>query len=243
MQKQTWSVGFLCYNEAGTIKEVVEKALRNLEQIALDYEVIVVDDGSKDGSTEIVKELAGLYPKMKPVIHEKNKGIGMSINSFYNNVRFENVFLTAGDGQFDVDEILPFGYIAPNNFVSFYRKENTVYSIFRNWLSWINKKMNEHLLGINIRDVNWSKIIKRDDLMQLDLQLKSSLVETEICSKLLYLGVRVHEVESSYLPRTYGESKGSNWSTVRKAISDIAVLVKVMRQFRKKNIKGRLSPT
>jgi len=243
MQKQTWSVGFLCYNEAGTIKEVVQKALRNLEQIALDFEVIVVDDGSKDGSTEIVKELAQLYPKVKPVIHEKNKGIGMAINSFYENIRFENVFLTAGDGQFDVDEILPFGYVAPNHFISFYRKENTVYSIFRNWLSWVNKKMNERLLGINIRDVNWSKIIKRENLMQLDLQLKSSLVETEICSKLLYLGVKVQEVESKYLPRTYGESKGSNWKTVRKAISDITVLVRVMQQFRKKYKRGMSSPS
>jgi dolichol-phosphate mannosyltransferase len=243
MEKQTWSVGFLCYNEAGTIKEVVLKALHNLEQIALDFEVIVVDDGSSDGSTEIVKELARDYNKVKPVIHEKNKGIGPAINSFYENIRFENVFLTAGDGQFDVDEILPFGYIAPNHFISFYRKENTVYSIFRNWLSWVNKKMNEQLLGINIRDVNWSKIIKRENLMQLDLQLKSSLVETEICSKLLYLGVKVQEVESRYLPRTYGESKGSNWKTVRKAISDIAVLIKVMRRFRKKHKKGILTPS
>jgi dolichol-phosphate mannosyltransferase len=243
MQKQTWSVGFLCYNEAGTIKEVVQKALKNLEQIALDYEVIVVDDGSKDGSVDIIMELAQVNSRVKPVIHEKNKGIGLAIHSFYKHVHFENVFLTAGDGQFDVDEILPFGYIAPNHFISFYRKENTVYSIFRNWLSWVNKKMNEHLLGINIRDVNWSKIVKHENLLQLDLQLKSSLVETEICSKLLYLGVKVQEVESKYLPRTYGESKGSNWKTVRKAISDIAVLVRVMRQFRRKNRKGMSSPS
>jgi glycosyltransferase involved in cell wall biosynthesis len=243
MQKQTWSVGFLCYNEAGTIKEVVQKALRNLEQIALDFEVIVVDDGSKDGSTEIIKELARIHSKVVPVIHEKNKGIGLSISSFHEHVRFENVFLTAGDGQFDVDEILPFGYVAANHFISFYRKENTVYSLFRNWLSWVNKKMNERLLGINIRDVNWSKIIKRENLMQLDLQLKSSLVETEICSKLLYLGVKVQEVESKYLPRTYGESKGSNWKTVRKAMSDITVLIRVMRKFRKNHKRGMSSPS
>lgn len=238
MQKQSWSVGLLCYNEVKTIRDVAEKALRNLELLASEYELIIVDDGSKDGSTDVIRELAAQYKQVVPVIHGINKGIGMGINSFYQHVRFDNVFLTAGDGQFDIDELLPFGYVAPDSFISFFRKENTVYSFYRNWLSWVNKKMNQYLLGINIKDVNWSKIIKKQNLAQLDLQLKSSLVETEICSKLLYLGVKVTEVESKYLPRMYGESKGSSFKTVIKAFKDIWVLIRVMQQFRRNNKRG-----
>lgn len=238
MQKQSWSVGLLCYNEVKTIRDVAEKALRNLELIASDYELIIVDDGSKDGSTEAIRELAEQYKQVVPVIHPTNKGIGMGINSFYRHVRYENVFLTAGDGQFDLDELLPFAYVAPDSFISFYRKENTVYSFYRNWLSWVNKKMNEYLLGIKIKDVNWSKIIKHHHLKQLDLQLESSLVETEICSKLLYLGVKVTEVQSKYLPRIYGVSKGSSFSTVIKAFKDIWILIGVMYKFKRKNKRG-----
>lgn len=241
MQKQTWSVGLLCYNEVKTIKDVAEKALRNLALIASDYEVIIVDDGSKDGSVQVIQQLAAQYPNIVPVIHDTNKGIGMGINSFYANIRYENVFLTAGDGQFDIDEILPFPYIAPNHFISFFRKENTVYSFYRNWLSWVNKKMNEYLLGIKIKDVNWSKIIKKENLKELNLQLKSSLVETEICSKLLYLGVQVTEVESKYLPRLFGESKGSSFKTVIKAVKDILILIGVMNKFKKQNKRNRLA--
>jgi len=241
MQKQSWTVGILCFNEAGTIKKEVEKTLRVLHDIASEFELLVIDDGSTDGSTEIIKDLKTLHPEITPVIFEKNRGIGAGIRRVYLEAKYENILATAGDGQFDIQEIIPFASFPADHFISFFRKENTVYNGYRNALSFINKKMNEALLGITIKDVNWAKIYKRNHINQLDLQLKSSLIGTEICAKLLYLGVKKIESESRYLPRTYGKSKGSNWKTVRKAVSDIWILIQVMQAFRKKNKKGSLS--
>jgi glycosyltransferase involved in cell wall biosynthesis len=241
MQKQSWTVGILCFNEAGTIKSEVEKTLEVLHEIASGFELIVIDDGSTDGSTEIIKELKVQHPEITPVIFEKNKGIGAGIRRVYLEAKCENVLATAGDGQFDIHEIIPFASFPENHFISYFRKENTVYNGYRNALSFVNKKMNETLLGITLKDVNWAKVYKRDHLMQLDLQLKSSLIGSEICAKLLYLGVHKIESESKYLPRTYGESKGSNWKTVRKAFRDIFILVKVMQQFRKVHKRGGLN--
>jgi len=179
-----------------------------------------------------VRQLDKEYPEVKAEIFERNKGIGAGLNFVYRNGKYDNIIATAGDGQFDVSELLAYKTFPSNSFISFYRKENTVYSGYRNALSFINKKMNEKLLGITVKDVNWAQVYKRDHLSQLDLQLTSSLVGSEICAKLLYLGVKIIHSESRYLPRTYGKSKGSNFKTVIKAVRDILTLVSVMKKFK-----------
>jgi len=155
------------------------------------------------------------------------------LRSIYENTRYENIAFIPGDGQFDVTEYLPYAEVQPGYFVSFYRKENTSYSVFRNILSLFNKKLNKIFIGIDLRDVNWTKIYKKADIDQLDLQLTSSLIESEICAKLLFLGKKVIEVESKYLPRTYGQSKGSSFAIIKKALNDTLVLISIMRKFRK----------
>jgi glycosyltransferase involved in cell wall biosynthesis len=231
---QTWSVGVLCYNEGEALEKVVDGLFPVLRQLTSTFEVIIVDDCSTDGSYEVAKTLTEKYPEVKLVHHEVNRGIGGALLSVYKTAQYENVAVVPGDGQFDVTEYLPFKEVPHNHFISFYRRENTSYSLFRNILSLINKQLNRYFIGIHLRDVNWTKVLKRADLEQLDLVLTSSLVESEICAKLIYLGRTVIEVQSKYLPREHGVSKGASFATVKKAMKDTWLLIKVMRDFKKK---------
>lgn len=234
---QTWSVGVLCYNEAGSLEQVVTQLRDVMQKITNTFEIIIVDDCSTDGSGDIAKSLKDRFAEVNTVIHEQNKGIGGALRSIYENSKYENIAFIPGDGQFDVTEYIPYAEVPDGYFVSFYRKENTSYSLFRNILSLFNKQLNKIFIGIDLRDVNWTKIYKKVDIDQLDLQLTSSLIESEICAKLLFLGRKVIEVESKYLPRTYGQSKGSSFAIVKKAMKDTWVLVSIMRDFRKSRKK------
>lgn len=229
---QTWSVGVMCYNEAGTLAGVVRQLLDVLRQLTSICEVIIVDDCSTDGSREIALQLQQDNPAVRVILHTTNKGIGGVLRTIYSNAQYDNIGVVPGDGQFDTNEFLSFEEIPANSFISFYRKENTSYSVFRNILSLANRKLNELFVGINLRDVNWTKIYKKRDLDALSLRLTSSLIESEICAKLLFIGRRAIEAESKYLPRVYGESKGASLATVVRAVDDTWRLVRLMREFK-----------
>lgn len=232
---QKWSVGILCYNEVKTLEPLVLQLRDVLQRIADTYEIIIIDDYSTDGSREMAVALQEQHASVRAVLHERNIGIGGALRSIYTNARYENVGIIPADGQFDVKEYLPFPEIPENHFISFYRIENTSYSPFRNILSLFNKKLNKTFIGMNLKDVNWCKVYKKADLDRLDLQLTSSLVESEICAKLLFLGKKVIEVESRYLPRAHGQSKGASSAIVKKAIKDTWLLISIMSDFKNKN--------
>ena len=104
------SVFFPCYNEAANIKALVIKSLSTIERVTGDFELILIDDGSNDGTSELVDELATKYPEVKAVHHERNLGYGAAIQTGFRTASKELVFYTDGDAQFnigDLPDILP----------------------------------------------------------------------------------------------------------------------------------------
>ena len=161
-------------------------------------------------------------------------GIGAALRNGYERATMENVCAIPGDMQFDVKELLPFSQVKEKQIISFYRKENLQYSVFRNYLSLANKKLNAWLIGLKMRDVNWVKIYKLADLRKIDLRIKSSLVESEICAKMFHNGVTLKEVISKYNQRNYGKSKGASWKIAWQAIFDLWALVREVKRYKKR---------
>lgn len=234
MNKQSWSVIIPCYNEKGALEAVVQRVKAVLQQIASEFEIIIINDGSTDGSKELMDALVKSDAHLRCIHHPVNKGLGAVLREGYFASRFENVISVPGDGQFDVQEIIPYAVVPEKTFISFFRKENLTYSFFRNKLSWFNKFLNKQLIGLELKDVNWALIIKRKELDHLSLEMQSTLIKSEICAKLQLLGYKPVEVQSHYHPRTYGVSKGSSLKMITQAVTDLLQLSSSVRRFRRK---------
>jgi dolichol-phosphate mannosyltransferase len=230
---QRWTIGIMCYNEAGSIARVLDRVYQTAATLGPDTEVLAVDDGSADNTADLLEAAkAKQYPNLRIIKHGQNRGIGGALRSIYFESTGDVVVAVPGDGQFNTDELLAYPIVPMRTVFSYYRVENTSYNFFRNGLSWMNKTLNRILLGMELRDVNWILVFRRADLADLDLQMKSSIITSEICSKLRLKGWRFIEIKSRYLPRTAGKSRGASLRIVFKAASELLTLFSVVTRFR-----------
>jgi dolichol-phosphate mannosyltransferase len=229
---QSWSIIVFGLNERETVTEVVERVQAVLQAIATaDSEVVIVDDGSTDGSREVHASLAKRYPNVKVICHPRNLGIGEALRSGYAAASGENCSAVPADGQFDCDELRPFARVEENSFVSFYRPRKADYPGLKKKLSNLNRFVNRKVLGVAVKDVNWVKIYKTKAIRSLQLEMHSALVESEICAKLLLLGHRLVEAESHAMPRRFGESKSYGLKTILDAALELTKLAVAIRRF------------
>lgn len=232
---QSWTFGILCYNELESLPGVVDATLTLAKSWDLpDYEILLVDDGSTDGTRSLILELGRKTDRIRHIFHKVNMGIGAGIRSIYFGAQYENVVFIPGDGQFDVNELKAYRDFPASTYLAFYRTENLTYSAFRNSLTWCNKAFNRIFLGMTLRDVNWVKVYKREIIIALDLRIFSSAIESEICAKLALSGIKPIEIESRYLPRIYGQSKGASWASIYRVVRELIKLFLVVLVFRLK---------
>ena len=133
---------------------MIEDCLAVVETVAVNAEVIVVDDGSTDATAEIADQYARRDPRVRVVRHSRKRGYGAALQTGFRAARYDPVFYTDGDGQFDVGqlaEILP--VIHRCDVVSGYRL-NRQDDILRKLNSWCYGRVLRVLFGLKIRDVN-----------------------------------------------------------------------------------------
>lgn len=200
------------------------------------FEIIIVNDGSTDQSEEIILRTIQKKPYFNYQKHENNKGIGLSLRRGYALAKNENICAVPGDCQFNFKELMLCPMFNEKQFVSFYRRR-TGYNLYRMFLNHFNRFVNGLFLGLKMNDVNWIKVYKKSQLEHLNLEVESSLVESEICAKLFIQDINCIEMESEYLDRLQDESKGGALKTVKLAASDLVKLIRVISKF-KKRING-----
>jgi glycosyltransferase involved in cell wall biosynthesis len=206
---QSLSVFFPAYNDEGSIALMVEKALELLPRFTDDYEVIVVNDGSSDGTAAVLDELARRLPQLRVIHHPKNRGYGGALSTGFANATKEWVFYTDGDAQYDVDELADLIPLLTDevDVVNGYKLKRSD-SKRRIVLGALYKFLARLLFGLPIRDVDCDfRLLRRSALQSIDLVSNSGVVCTEMVYKLHAAGCRFAEMPVHHYPRLHGQSQ------------------------------------
>lgn len=203
------SVFFPCYNDSGSIVGLVEKAFEVLKKHCDDYEVIVVDDGSSDGSVKLLKKLKRKYRQFRLVVHEKNRGYGGALQSGFAAASKDLVFYTDGDGQYDVSELslliqLMSDDVSFVNGIKMARQDATyrivvgnLYSMVVRWCFWLP-----------IVDVDCDfRLIRKRIIDKISLESTSGSICVELVKKSERAGAEFRQVSVHHLKRNWGESQ------------------------------------
>src|SRR4051812_27334945 len=203
------SIFFPAFNDEQTIGELVRNALAILPDYSDDYEVLVINDGSTDGTAQVLEELSGHDAHVRPIHHQANRGYGGALQSGFENASKEFVFYTDGDGQYDVRELarlLPL--MKPGVDVVNGYKSKRADSFHRVVIGKIYNRTARLLFRLPIRDVDCDfRLIRREALQYVGEISTSGAACLEMIRKLKANGAVFAEVQVSHYPRLHGHSQ------------------------------------
>lgn len=208
MQPTSISVFFPMYNERQNIERVLEETQEVIPQLGFeDYEVLIIDDGSRDGCDELVEGYAKTHRHIRLVRHAQNMGYGAALRTGFTSATRDAVFYTDCDLPADLRELeraLPL--LEKADLVIGYRKKRhetlrrAVYSRIYNFLMRI-------LFDVHVRDVNFSfKLVKRSVLESIQLTAGTVFIDGQLLAEARRYGFQIAEIPIDYTPRRFGRS-------------------------------------
>ena len=210
MKFPSLSVFFPAYNDAPSLPGLLGKTFATLEQHVADYEVTVVNDGSRDETAQVLETLRLQYaPYLRVITHKQNRGYGGALRSGFAASGKDFVFYTDGDGQYDVTELpLLLERMTPQTgLVNGYKLERHD-PAHRVWIGSIYNFCARLLFRIRIRDIDCDyRLIRRSLLDQIQLSSTSGTICVELVRKLELSGCQVAEVGVHHYERRYGRSQ------------------------------------
>ena len=222
------------FNEEANLEQSVGRMAAALQGHARAFEIIVVDDGSQDGTAAVLERLKAPHPSLRVVRHPVNRGYGAALRSGFTAAHFPWVFLMDADNQFDPAEVeLLLARAADADIVAGYRKRRRD-PLPRRLNAWAFFTLVRLLFGRLARDVNCAfKLIRRDLLARMDLHSEGALINTEVLVLARQLHARVVEVPIHHYPRTSGRQTGANLQVVLRAFSELLAFKAEMRKVEK----------
>lgn len=223
------SLFFPVYNEENRLKETVEKAIPVLKKVAEKYEIIIINDGSKDKTSEVVASLAKEHPFIRVVTHNVNRGYGAAIKDGMYNSSYEWITFTDSDGQFDFSEITKFidkqKETSADLVIGYYLKRAV--PIYRILGSKIWELAIFLLFGLKVRDIDCGFKFFRKKVVETIPKLEAErgpFISSEFLIKAKKAGFKIAEVGVHHYPRKAGSGTGTNLKVILSGLSDLVKL-------------------
>lgn len=218
------SVFFPAYNDAGTIASLVITSVTIAATLTPDYEVIVINDGSKDDTAKILDELARIYPDhVRVVHHDKNRGYGGALRSGFATATKDFVFYTDGDAQYDPAEMTLLWEKMTDDvdWVNGWKisRSDPMHRIVIGRLYHHYVKL---LFGLKVRDVDCDfRLMRRSIFDVVRLEKNSGVICLEMMKKFQDAGFRVAEQPVHHYHRAHGQSQFFNFPRVLRTLLDV----------------------
>ena len=209
------------YNDETTIGRLVTDSEKLLSEICPDYEIVTINDGSRDNTLNVLKDLASKNPRIRVIDHPVNKGFGATIKELYLSGSKDLIFSLPGDYQYAPKELLAMAEgLRANDFVIGLR-------VHRNdpW----RRKLQSHVYNLMLRilyghkhkDVNSIKLFRREILERIALISDTPFVDAELCIRAEKAGFRVIEIPIEHLPRLSQGASGGKLSVITETFKDL----------------------
>ena len=220
---------FPAHNEEANLEALVDEALGALPALAEKFEIIAVDDGSRDRTPAIADALAAKHPaEFRVVHHPVNLGYGAALRSGFQAAQFDLVAFIDGDRQFKVADV---GRLterlaaadAPDVVLGYRLKRAD--PLIRRWYARVYRLSNRIFFGVRVRDIDCAcKLFKREALTSIHVSSGGAFFTAELLIKLRFEGRKLAEVGVPHYPRTAGSPTGAKPKVVFRAVRDFWAL-------------------
>src|SRR2546430_15183045 len=222
------------FNEELNIGHAVDAAVESLEKYSGDYEIVIVDDASTDGSPRLVAARAAANPRIRMIRHEKNRKLGGALKTGFAAATKELVLYMDADLPFDPDVLgraMRAMEVTGADVIAGYRHDRTMEGWRRTLYSYVYNALIGVLFGWPHRDINFSfKLMKREVLEAIELKSEGSLIDAELIVKAKNHGFAIQQIGLDYFPRIRGSSHLSSSGVIVKIFVELWKLYPEMRE-------------
>lgn len=200
------SVVYPAFNEEACIERTVKETIETMERLGYDYEIIVVNDGSKDRTKEILDSLAG--ERVRAIHFPQNRGYSPALREGFGAATKENIFYSDSDLQFDIAEIPRLVELIDSCDIAVGFRIDRQDPPQRKFAAKVYNLMARTIFGIKgVRDIDCAfKLFRKHVFDKIEIHSEQFVFDTEILAKAAFYGFTVKEVGVSHLPRAGGQS-------------------------------------